>query len=107
MVAFPTPRNVALPGRDITLAVHEMGEGPAVVFSHGFPELAFSWRHQLPAVAAAGFRAIAPDQRGYGRSSAPHSIDAYGLTELTGDLAALLDALEIEKAIFVGHDWGR
>ncbi len=106
MVAFPTPRNVALPGRDITLSVHEMGEGPAVVFSHGFPELAFSWRHQLPAVATAGFRAIAPDQRGYGGSTAPRAIDAYGLTELTGDLVALLDALEIEKAVFVGHDWG-
>jgi len=86
--------------------VHEQGQGPAVVFCHGFPELAYSWRYQLPAVAAAGFRAIAPDQRGYANSSAPQDIDGYGLGELTGDLVGLLDRLEIEKAVFVGHDWG-
>jgi pimeloyl-ACP methyl ester carboxylesterase len=90
----------------ISLTVHETGEGPAVVFCHGFPELAFSWRHQLPAVAAAGFRAIAPDQRGYADSSAPPNVSDYGLTELTGDMAGLLDALKIDRAIFVGHDWG-
>ncbi|MEZ5253093.1 MAG: alpha/beta hydrolase [Microthrixaceae bacterium] len=90
----------------ITLSVHEQGDGPAVVFSHGFPELAYSWRHQLPAVAAAGFHAIAPDQRGYGASSAPEEIRAYGLGQLTGDLVGLLDALDIERAVFVGHDWG-
>ena len=90
----------------LNLIVHEIGEGPAVVFCHGFPELAYSWRHQLPAVAAAGFRAIAPDQRGYGDSSAPAAVTDYGLTELTGDLVGLLDALQIERAIFVGHDWG-
>jgi epoxide hydrolase A/B len=86
--------------------VHEAGSGPAVVFCHGFPDLAYSWRHQLPALAAAGYRAIAPDQRGYGASSRPDAIEAYGLTELTGDLVALLDALGIERAVFVGHDWG-
>jgi pimeloyl-ACP methyl ester carboxylesterase len=90
----------------INLTVHETGEGPAVVFCHGFPELAYSWRHQLPAVAAAGFRAIAPDQRGYADSSAPPAVTDYGLTELTGDMAGMLDALKIERAIFVGHDWG-
>jgi pimeloyl-ACP methyl ester carboxylesterase len=68
--------------------------------------MAFGWRHQLVAVAAAGYRTIAPDQRGYGASSAPAAIDAYGIGELTGDLVGLLDALEIEKAYFVGHDWG-
>ena len=91
---------------DVSLAVYEQGQGPAVVLSHGFPELAFSWRYQLPALAKAGFRAIAPDQRGYGASSRPVAIKDYGLPELCGDLAHLLDALEIEKAIFVGHDWG-
>jgi pimeloyl-ACP methyl ester carboxylesterase len=91
---------------DITLAVHEQGAGPAVVFCHGFPELAYSWRYQLPAVAAAGFRAIAPDQRGYGRSTSPEPIEAYSLRQLAGDLVGLLDALAIERAIFVGHDWG-
>jgi pimeloyl-ACP methyl ester carboxylesterase len=103
---FPEPQQVALPAADITLSVHQLGSGPAVVFSHGFPELAYSWRHQLPAVADAGFRAIAPDQRGYGGSSKPEPIEAYGIEELTGDLVGLLDALEIEKAVFVGHDWG-
>jgi pimeloyl-ACP methyl ester carboxylesterase len=90
----------------LSLIVHESGEGPAVVFCHGFPELAYSWRHQLPAVAAAGFHAIAPDQRGYADSSAPPAVVDYGLTELTGDLIGLLDAMKIDRAIFVGHDWG-
>ncbi|MFQ5698378.1 MAG: alpha/beta fold hydrolase [Myxococcota bacterium] len=109
-VEFPAPRPVRLPDRpgqpEITLSVHEQGEGTAVVFSHGFPELGYSWRYQLPAVAAAGFRAIAPDQRGYGKSTCPARIEDYGLTQLTGDLVGLLDALEIERAIFCGHDWG-
>jgi microsomal epoxide hydrolase len=76
------------------------------VLCHGFPELAFSWRHQLPALAEAGFRAIAPDQRGYGASDRPAEITAYDIHHLTGDLVALLDALGLEKAVFVGHDWG-
>jgi len=107
---WPEGRAVALAPRGgqspINLIVHELGQGSAVVFCHGFPELAYSWRHQLPVVAAAGFRAIAPDQRGYGDSSAPPAVTDYGLTELTDDLVGLLDALEIERAIFVGHDWG-
>ncbi len=106
MSRFPQARPVRLSSGDITLSVHELGSGPAVVFSHGFPELAYSWRHQLPAVADAGFRAIAPDQRGYGGSSKPEAIEAYGIEDLTGDLVRLLDALDIEKAVFVGHDWG-
>jgi pimeloyl-ACP methyl ester carboxylesterase len=77
-----------------------------VVLCHGFPELAYSWRHQLPALAEAGFRAIAPDMRGYGGSSRPDRVEDYGLTELTGDLVGLLDMLGIERAVFVGHDWG-
>jgi len=91
---------------DAVLSVHEAGEGPAVVFCHGFPELAYSWRHQLPAVAAAGFRAIAPDMRGYGGSSRPAATTDYDMAHLTGDLVGLLDALDIERAVFVGHDWG-
>src|SRR5262250_3065140 len=102
---WPAARTIGLPGRAnqpaISLAVHEAGSGPAVVFCHGFPELAYSWRHQLPAVGAAGFRAIAPDQRGYGASSAPAAVTDYGISELTGDLVGLLDALKIERAIFV------
>jgi pimeloyl-ACP methyl ester carboxylesterase len=107
---WPQGRPVKLAPRanqpSISLTVHEAGEGPAVVFCHGFPELAYSWRHQLPAVAAAGFRAIAPDQRGYADSSAPAAVTDYGLTELTGDMVGMLDALKIDRAIFVGHDWG-
>jgi pimeloyl-ACP methyl ester carboxylesterase len=77
-----------------------------VVLCHGFPELGYSWRHQLPALAAAGFSVIAPDQRGYGASDRPGEIPAYDIYHLTGDLVALLDVLKIEKAVFVGHDWG-
>lgn len=110
MSDFPPSKLVSLPERqgqpEISLAVHEQGEGPAVVLCHGFPELAYSWRYQLPAVAAAGFRAIAPDQRGYGGSSRPERIEDYSLTHLAADLAGLLDALEVDRAVFVGHDWG-
>lgn len=110
MIDFPAPRNVRLGDRageeGITLSVHELGAGPAVVFCHGWPELAYSWRYQLPAVSAAGFRAIAADQRGFGGSDRPEKIEHYDLLHLCGDMAGLLDALEIEKAIFVGHDWG-
>ena len=114
-MTFPTARRIALPPLrlpdgasepGIALSVHEQGEGPAVVLSHGFPELGFSWRHQLPALAAAGFRAIAPDQRGYGASDAPEPIEAYDIHHLCGDLVGLLDALGIERAVFAGHDWG-
>jgi pimeloyl-ACP methyl ester carboxylesterase len=107
---FPAASPIQLAARDdsapVTLSTDQLGTGPAVVFCHGFPDLAFGWRNQLPAIAEAGFHAIAPDQRGYGGSSAPAEVDAYGLTQLTGDLVALLDALEIERAYFVGHDWG-
>ncbi|MBK5288299.1 MAG: alpha/beta hydrolase [Acidimicrobiia bacterium] len=109
MTRFPAATSITV-GRSnadpITLSTHQMGTGPAVVFCHGFPDLAFGWRHQLGPVADAGFRAIAPDQRGYGASAAPDLIAEYGLTELTGDLVGLLDALGIDRAFFVGHDWG-
>lgn len=90
----------------IDLAIWEAGEGFPVVLCHGFPELAYSWRHQLPALAAAGYHAIAPDQRGYGLSSRPADVAAYDAAHLTGDLAGLLDALGLERAVFCGHDWG-
>src|SRR5262245_28702768 len=88
------------------MAVTEAGDGPMVVLCHGFPEIAHSWRHQLPALAAAGLRAVAPDQRGYGDTDRPADIAAYDIHHLTGDLAGLLDALDVERAVFVGHDWG-
>ena len=79
-----------IPVGDVSLALNEVGDGPGVLFIHGFPELGYSWRHQLPALAAAGFRAIAPDMRGYGGSSKPSGIEPYGLGSLVGDVAVLL-----------------
>jgi pimeloyl-ACP methyl ester carboxylesterase len=90
----------------ISMHVAECGEGFPVLFSHGFPELWYSWRHQLRALAAAGFRAIAPDQRGYGATEAPQDIGAYSVHHLVGDMVGLLDVLGIERAVIVGHDWG-
>lgn len=104
MNMFPEPQFVD--SNDIRMAVYEQGEGPAVIMVHGFPELAFSWRHQIPALAAAGFRAIAPDMRGYGKTGAPPGVDQYCMAKLIGDLHGLLDALELERATFIGHDWG-
>ncbi len=115
IVDFVPARRVSLAERTIssglcepgiTLSVHEAGAGPAVVLCHGFPELAYSWRHQFPALVDAGFRVIAPDQRGYGGSDAPEPVAAYDLERLTGDLIGLLDALGIDRAVFAGHDWG-
>jgi len=102
--SFPTPDYIDTNG--IRMAVHEVGAGPPVILLHGFPELAFSWRHQLPALAAAGYRAIAPDQRGYGATDKPGSVGDYRIQDLIADISGLLDALELETAVFVGHDWG-
>lgn len=101
---FPEPRFIATNGID--MAVYEQGSGSPVVFLHGFPELAFSWRHQLPALAAAGFHAIAPDLRGYGRTTVPPDVRDYRMSALIADVEGLLDALHFERAVFVGHDWG-
>lgn len=92
----------------VRMAYYEAGPrgGTPVVFSHGFPELAFSWRHQIKALSEAGYWVIAPDQRGYGLTSAPEAVEAYDMANLTGDLAGLLDHVGAKKAIFVGHDWG-
>jgi pimeloyl-ACP methyl ester carboxylesterase len=90
----------------IRMAVYEQGEGKPVILLHGFPELAFSWRHQLPALASAGYRAIAPDQRGYGKTTCPVDVEAYRIEELIADVHGLLDALRLDSAVFVGHDWG-
>jgi pimeloyl-ACP methyl ester carboxylesterase len=79
---------------------------PPLVLCHGWPELAYSWRHQIKALAAAGIRVIAPDQRGYGATDRPPAVQAYDLEQLTADLVGLLDHLGIDQAIFVGHDWG-
>lgn len=90
----------------IGLHVAEAGSGPAVVLCHGFPELAYSWRHQIPVLAEAGYRVLAPDMRGFGRSSRPAEIDAYDLDTIAADLVGLLDAVGEDEAVFVGHDFG-
>lgn len=105
-VTHPSTRQRAVTTNGVELHLTEAGEGPPVVFVHGFPELSYSWRHQLPAVADAGFHAIAPDMRGYGRSSRPDAIEDYDIEHLCGDLVGLLDELGERQAVFVGHDWG-
>src|SRR5579863_8070402 len=97
-------RTIAANG--IRMHVAEQGNGPAVLLCHGFPELWYSWRHQLAALASAGFRAIAPDMRGYGQTERPDAVDQYTLLHLVGDMVGLLDALKIEQAVIAGHDWG-
>ncbi|TDC93564.1 alpha/beta hydrolase [Actinomadura sp. 7K507] len=90
----------------VTLHVAEQGSGVPVVLCHGFPGLWYSWRHQLPALAAAGYRVIAPDMRGYGRSDRPPSPRDYARRQTAADMVGILDALEIDEAVFAGHDFG-
>lgn len=97
-------RTVEANGIRVHLA--EQGEGPLVLFCHGFPESWYSWRHQLAALAAAGYHAVAPDMRGYGQTDRPESIDQYTLLHLVGDMVGVLDALGEPAAVIVGHDWG-
>ncbi len=90
----------------ITMHAVSCGSGPLVLFCHGFPESWYSWRHQLPAVAAAGFRAVALDMRGYGGTSKPADIEAYTINLLVGDVIGAIAALGEQQAVVVGHDWG-
>jgi pimeloyl-ACP methyl ester carboxylesterase len=90
----------------IKMHLVEAGEGFPVVMCHGFPELWYSWRHQIRALADAGFRAIAPDQRGYGDTDCPQPIEAYAQRQIVGDIVGMLDALGIDKCVIIGHDWG-
>jgi pimeloyl-ACP methyl ester carboxylesterase len=107
MLDMPPPRFIGVNG--VRLRVYEAGprdDKPPLVLLHGWPEIAFTWRRQIKALSEAGVRVIAPDQRGFGASDSPEAIRDYDIAHLTGDLAALLDELEIDKAVFVGHDWG-
>ena len=97
-------RTIAVNGIEMFLL--EQGEGPLVVLCHGWPELSYSWRHQIPALAAAGFRVVAPDMRGFGRTSAPEDVGAYTIFHTVGDIVALVAALGEKQAVVVGHDWG-
>ena len=90
----------------IEMFMREQGQGPLVVLCHGWPELSYSWRHQLPSLAEAGFHVVAPDMRGFGRTSAPAEIGAYTIFDTVGDMVALVAALGEKQAVIVGHDWG-
>jgi pimeloyl-ACP methyl ester carboxylesterase len=90
----------------LSMHIAEAGEGPLVLLLHGFPESWYSWRHQLTALAAAGYHAVAPDQRGYCQTTAPASAAEYTILHLTGDVIALMDALGAADAVVAGHDWG-
>lgn len=90
----------------IEMFLLEQGEGPLVVLCHGWPELSYSWRHQIPALAAAGFHVVAPDMRGFGRTTAPADVGAYTILDNVGDIVALVAALGEKQAVVVGHDWG-
>ena len=100
----PTQRVIESNG--IHLNIAEKGSGPLVLLAHGFPESWYSWRHQIDAIAAAGFHAVAPDMRGYGKSDQPEAIDQYTIFHLVGDMVGILDALETPRGVIVGHDWG-
>jgi epoxide hydrolase A/B len=104
MKSEPTHRTLSVNGIRIHLV--ELGDGPLVLLVHGFPELWYSWRHQLPALAEAGCRAVAIDVRGYGRSSSPAAIDEYRMLKCVGDTVGLVAALGEREAVIVGHDWG-
>ncbi len=91
---------------DIQMHVVEAGQGPLVVLLHGFPEGWYSWRHQIPALAAAGYHVVAPDQRGYGQTDRPSEVDRYTMFHLVGDVVGLIKAMGETTAVVVGHDWG-
>jgi pimeloyl-ACP methyl ester carboxylesterase len=101
---MPSSRTISANAIDMFLL--EQGDGPLVVLCHGWPELSYSWRHQIPALAAAGFHAVAPDMRGFGRTSAPDDIGAYSIFDLVGDVVGLVASLGEKQAVIVGHDWG-
>jgi pimeloyl-ACP methyl ester carboxylesterase len=105
-VSDPGTRHRQVQANGIELHLAEAGEGKPVVLIHGFPELWYSWRHQMAALADAGYHVLAPDMRGYGGSSAPAGPDAYDVATLAADVAALLDDAGAERAAIVGHDWG-
>lgn len=90
----------------IRMRIAEAGSGPLVLLAHGWPESWYSWRHQIQALAAAGYRVVAPEMRGYGQTDAPAAVEDYDIEHLAGDMVGILDALGVEQAIMVGHDWG-
>jgi len=104
--AMPEVMHRMIETNGIRLHVAEQGEGPLIILCHGFPECWYSWRHQLPALAKAGFRAVASDLRGYGRSDRPEGVEKYTILDDIGDIVGLVDALDAKHAVIVGHDIG-
>lgn len=107
--ATPTRTRVVRSHDGVGLTVTEAGragDAPTVVLLHGFPDVSYTWRRQIPALAAAGYHVLVPDGRGCGRSDRPDDVDAYDVNHLTGDMLALLDDAGVDRAVFVGHDWG-
>lgn len=102
--AYETPEMISTNG--VTLEVFSAGGGQPVVLCHGWPEHAFSWRHQIAPLTSAGYHVIVPNQRGYGRSDRPDDVEEYDIAHLTADLTGLLDHYGYDRAVFVGHDWG-
>jgi pimeloyl-ACP methyl ester carboxylesterase len=100
------PKLRTITSNGIKMRIAEMGKGPLVLLVHGWPESWYSWRHQLPALAAAGYHAVAPDMRGYGKTDKPQAVEDYDIQHVTGDLVGILDALGEKQAILIGHDWG-
>jgi len=99
-------RHQMIEANHLRMRVAEQGTGPTVLLCHGFPETSYAWRHQMPALAAAGFHAVAPDLRGYGGTDRPEEIDRYTVLHLIGDMVGLLDGLGAATAVIVGNDWG-
>jgi pimeloyl-ACP methyl ester carboxylesterase len=106
MMIFDNIEFQSVDANGVTLRLASAGSGPLIILCHGWPESWYSWRHQLPVLADAGFRAVAYDVRGYGESDKPHEIEAFTLNALAGDVVGIIDALGYEQAIVVGHDWG-
>lgn len=102
----PAGVNTRFATNGVELAARVAGEGPLVILAHGFPDLGYSWRHQVPALVAAGFRVVAPDMRGYGGSTRPTDSTAYDVLTVGRDLTGILDVLGEDRATFIGHDWG-
>src|SRR6201987_5804979 len=104
----PTSTERLVDSNGVQLRVIEAGDrgAPVVILAHGFPELAYSWRHQIPALAAAGYHVLAPDQRGYGGSSRPEAIADYNIADLSADVIGLLDDVGAERAGLTGPHWG-
>lgn len=102
----PEPTLRTIQSNGINMRIAEMGKGPLVILVHGWPESWYSWRHQLKALADAGYHAVAPDMRGYGKTDKPEAVEAYDIHQVTADLVGIVDAMGEKDAMLVGHDWG-